>query len=269
MKKTPGLGEGQEEGRKHVKRLYFNALQPAFSSPTEYGLHMIWMQKNSSLLHANQAEHVCNSGGSPIQPELGDANTAAFPHQRYREGFQLSHNISLCHKPSNSWNRGGSDQPGERGWSKADFPWPRPLPDLIWGHLLSPSSAQPQEVPHAGHWQLARSKWGCFALPFNSTYFGMKRVRTYHWGEVQYSLVAKAQGPGIRAPIAPCSMPTCPSPICAPSLQCLGPHKALLLIWVAKGHSQLMHNVVPSFSPEESVKTWQICTNFRLTLGYH
>jgi len=101
------------------------------------------MQQNSSLHHANQAEHVCNSGASPSQPQLGDVSTAAFPYQRYLEGFQLSRYISLCHKPSNSWNRGGSDQPRGRGWSKADFPWPHPLAGLIWGHLLFPALWSP------------------------------------------------------------------------------------------------------------------------------
>lgn len=263
VKKTPVLGEGQEERRKHMKRLYFNSVRLDFSSPIAYGVHMIWLQQNSSLLHANQAEHACNSSRFSGQPGLGDATTAAFSHQKYLQGFQLLHN-----KPSNSWievAQINEVRDADVKQTSFDFMLYLTSSEGVSSPITSPTSGG----PIWGTVAVVRSKWGCFALPFNSTHFAMKEVRTCHWSEVLHSLAGKVKGRGIWGPIAPCSISVRPSPICAPSPWCLSPHKALVLIQEAKGHPHLMLNVLHSFSPEKSVKIWQICTNFSLTLGCH
>lgn len=101
VEKALGLGEGQEEGRKHAKRLYFNPEQLAFPLATTCGVHMIWMQQNSSLFHTNQTEDACGSDGSPSQPEHGCNLLQLFPTSNTWRASRLPHFALLCHNLQN------------------------------------------------------------------------------------------------------------------------------------------------------------------------
>lgn len=125
VEKALGLEEGQEEGRKHAKRLYFNPEQLAFPSATTCGVHMIWMQQNSSLFHTNQTEDACGSDGSPSQPEHGGATCCSFSLPETPGGPPSSHTLLCCATDSKilkvKWLRSARwERP------KTNFPWLQP-----------------------------------------------------------------------------------------------------------------------------------------------